>query len=834
MVASGTMKVAAGQKGALRAAQSSLNQKSREWLNHSDVLVGGSRHTGPTGGHALVGTAKIYVDGAQRLEPSRGGRFTVCAFLGSSAGHTAVAHDHDQGCPQWAESVSLAVEEVTDTIQLIIYRGEIRGVPDRSRLRLDKCVGQVLIPLAHHVPGGGVQGSGIHTHRIKSKSVDLTNYDCVASEDSAASTGHGSGTAGAGAAGTASIDGGSAASVQFVDGATAIRVRRTSLDDLNKPSSSSRSSGSNGSRSRMGRTRRAHRVRALAGDDEDGVEMTDRGIESGGLSSSELEKYKHVMGTSEYKREKRRTKEKRTGSLAANKSDDLFREIIGGRGHASAATASGDADEDRMTVRSAPDDFRRAGGGDGGSGMSVRSGGSSLATEEQSEDSQPISEPSNGGGSGGGGSGRHVHFAGSSEEATSEAAYSMSSAASSSVDGENATPPAPSDDEEEQQKEDGGNNNLPEVPLSVSEPGSKGEGVWYEIFPFCEANNDGLFRTAVDELEGLAMTKPKPRTDLPELGCPQTLGYIRIKVELHLIMSPYSCYIRQPKLEEEEEELSIVRLKANWRRVKRVLMPNHFIYQAKYVASWENKQISAVALAVWAYLSLMAPFWQYPMFTTASLWVVGYTNRGDDRLLERVIAWEDYADPDPDPFTLRKLNKIKNILRTIQRLLGKFASFCERLHYMFSWYDPIVTTVAYSAVVACVLLAAIVMRVLYSISMMVGGRPILFAVGCIMLLPPRVSVLPWNKVDKWRDRLEKMGEAEATILAMSPSTNASTTDGPAAEPGPEPESGLSQDLELKQEGSETGGVESSEQSSQPQPEPALEEVHVEKAGTSSS
>jgi hypothetical protein len=44
----------------------------------------------------------------------------------------------------------------------------------------------------------------------------------------------------------------------------------------------------------------------------------DSGLAAGGLASTEMERWKHVMGTSEYRREKKRTKEKRTSSLAAN------------------------------------------------------------------------------------------------------------------------------------------------------------------------------------------------------------------------------------------------------------------------------------------------------------------------------------------------------------------------------------------------------------------------------------------------------------------------------------------------------------------------------------
>ena len=57
-----------------------------------------------------------------------------------------------------------------------------------------------------------------------------------------------------------------------------------------------------------------------------------------------------------------------------------------------------------------------------------------------------------------------------------------------------------------------------------------------------------------------------------------------------------------------------------------------------------------------------------------------------------------------------KINKIKRILLTIQKVLGKIASFGERIHYIFSWTDRIVTGVALFVAVVFVLLTTVLLN----------------------------------------------------------------------------------------------------------------------------
>jgi len=62
-----------------------------------------------------------------------------------------------------------------------------------------------------------------------------------------------------------------------------------------------------------------------------------------------------------------------------------------------------------------------------------------------------------------------------------------------------------------------------------------------------------------------------------------------------------------------------------------------------------------------------------------------------------------------------KINKIKRILLTIQKVLGKIASFGERIHYIFSWTDRIVTGVALFVAVVFVLLTTVALNALNSL-----------------------------------------------------------------------------------------------------------------------
>ena len=527
--------------------------------------------------------------------------------------------------------------------------------------------------------------------------------------------------------------------------------------------------------------RRGRRSKAKAQHDTsddaalDALAGGDSGLAAGGIALTEMEKWKHTWPEHEYQREKQQTKEKRTQRAATNKNDDLFRNMTLGGGRPS--RADDDDAMDTQSVKSAP-------GGLGGGGASARrirqgygsrsvsglgsDGGDEDGSQEGSGTSMPVSTPSSNlmAGGGGGSSGRKadqparaVHFA-SVDGAGSEASFASSEDTSGTGGSSGFEPrPRPVSPSDEATGGEGtppranispATSLLPDAPTTLPDPILKGPGSWYEIFPYCAQNSDGKYRTAVDELNGLAMSRPEPRKDLP--AEPRTLGYVRLKVELELLSNPYSCYLRAPKInfhDYDKDELSIARLKANWLRLKMVLMPSHFVHRARDVARWQSIPVSSAVWSFWAYLSLMAPFWQYPVFFLLLFGVASASGRHNDRLLEEVVVWEDIADDDPDPFSFRHLGKIKKILLTVQKVLGTVASFGERMHYIFSFTDPVVTYVAMFVTVVFVLLASMALYALYNVAIYIGGRAILFGLGSMTMLPPRFSIFPWSKVRRF-------------------------------------------------------------------------------------
>lgn len=737
-----------------------------EWVKHRH-----DGHTGPIGYHP-VGLVKIHAYDGLSMVGGKG--FTICAFLGSHSVHSSFTRDHaEHGSPQWNEALlPISVEEVTDTIQILVYRGDLHKyekVADgslKTKLRDDRIVGQVLIPLAHLYPlrrGKRVMQGHYDQIKIRSTSQRDLKPDAAPAPD-----GLGSGAAAAPGQGETEEHGPDAGSDR------AEQVQRQYHGILGK-----------------GRKTRSKQQDETVDQSAMGSLRGDSGLQAGGISVEYLEKYKYAFSASEFEREKQQTKEKRTKHLATNTNDDLFRNMVGRQGRRS-AEGDDDARSVAMSVKSAPGELgngrsgTRQPRGQGVSSKSVSGLGSDEDESLDSGSSMPVSAPSSSALAGGtrssagisrSSAGRAVHFA-AADDSASEASF----ASSDDTSGTGGTggsgvrnrkrpgsPNALSTASSGKTSDPGvspATKLLPDVPSALPKQINHGPGTWFEIFPYCSENSDGQYRTAVDELDGLAMSRPEPRADLP--GHKRTLGYVRLKVELSLLSSPYSCYLREPKRSfknYDEDELSIPRLKHNWLRLKLVLMPNHFIYRAREIATWNSYPVSGAVLSFWAYLSLMAPFWQYPVFLVLLFSVASATGRSSDRLLEEIVVWEDMADEDPDPFTLKKIGKIKTILLTVQKVLGVVASFGERLHYIFSWTDPIVTYVAIFVTVVMVVLTSMVCYGIYSLAVAIGGRPIWFCFGCIWILPPRFAVIPWSKVDDWRDFLLEETEIEQVLLA---------------------------------------------------------------------
>ena len=727
-----------------------------EWVKHRH-----DEQTGPRGFHS-IGLVKVHAYGGLSMAGSKG--VTICAFLGSYSVHSSFARENaEHGSPQWDEALlPISVEEVTETLQIVLYRGDLHKyghVADgslKTKLRDDKIIGQVLIPLAHLYPlrrGKSVMEGHYRQIKIRSSSHRDLKPDAALTRD----------------------EPGSNAAVARAEGEPEQSELRTAFY---------KGTGQHHGRLGRGRKIRGEQQEDTIDSSEMGSFSGDSGLQAGGISVKELGEWKHAFSTSEYQREKQQTKEKRTKHLATNTNDDLFRNMVGQRKGRRSLNEDEDDDarSDRMSVKSAPGAYSGSGlrtrhSRNRGASRSVSGLGSDEEESLDSGTSMPVSTPSSNvhaGGGRAGSIGRAVHFA-AADDTNSEASFASSedTGGTGGTGGSGArsrkrpsSPSAASSGIKSDGKVSPATKMLPDVPSALPKPIHQGPGTWYEIFPYCSENSDGQYRTAVDELSGLAMSRPEPRMDLP--GHRRTLGYIRLKVELELLSTPYSCYLREPKRSfknYDEDELSIPRLKHNWLRLKMVLMPNHVIHRARDIAQWDSYTVSGAVLSFWAYLSLMAPFWQYPVFLVLLFGGASATGRHSDRLLEEVVVWEDMADEDPDPFTLKKLGKVKGILLTVQKVLGIVASFGERLHYIFSWTDPIVTYLAIFVTVVMVVVTSMVCYGIYSLAVAIGGRPIWFCLGSIWMLPPRFAVIPWSKIDDWEDFLLEETETEQVLLA---------------------------------------------------------------------
>ena len=182
---------------------------------------------------------------------------------------------------------------------------------------------------------------------------------------------------------------------------------------------------------------------------------------------------------------------------------------------------------------------------------------------------------------------------------------------------------------------------------------------------------------------------------------------------------------------------------------------------------------STLALGYCAYSTLCAPLWQWPAFFV--LFCAGVTSLGSrsdgsapaggrNRLLPVLVLWEHDADPDPDPFkvtdprsTQRRLTKLKGILTTIQVELGRFCSFMERCHYIFSWSDSFVSTLACAAVFVVTCVLCVTLRMLFAAAQLIGGRPLCF----LFVLAHFTPHMDGKAASRRTARVRTLGAAEA-------------------------------------------------------------------------
>jgi hypothetical protein len=444
----------------------------------------------------LVGTVTVHVDRAAQLMPHKHG-FGVSALVGLSPQQSTQVRDGLAGAPSWAEKLTLTVEEVTDTIQILVHRGEYK---DSEKSLSSQCVGQVLIPVTALEP---LKKPTSETKQTKSR-LRFEELQCATPPGEQLRKiyeKHAEKTATARA---------SASSAAARDGGSRTERRRGSLDSA-PPDPTNRelvSAPEVGKQPRSILGRKSTRFGSTRSKHADLLGATDeRGIVAGGIAQSEVEQWAHVMGKAEYKREKKKTKERRTRTLATDANNDLFRGLVGGGMGGSGLTA-----DDVMSVKSAPGAMGAVSRRD----KKERERRDEITSEwdAASMASMPVSVPSSRSKKRGA---RSIRFEGDAmSEASGFSAVSSASTLSSAESAQSAgsddtlsdsvdegaalsgsgVEPASGElgDEPEPESEPCAQDGPPDDAAQEADGGS--EWHWYEIFPFCKVNSDGTFRQA--------------------------------------------------------------------------------------------------------------------------------------------------------------------------------------------------------------------------------------------------------------------------------------------------------------------------------------------------
>ena len=274
--------------------------------------------------------------------------------------------------------------------------------------------------------------------------------------------------------------------------------------------------------------------------------------------------------------------------------------------------------------------------------------------------------------------------------------------------------------------------------LGQPEPAEPENLLWLKMLHVERSNEDGVLRSAVDECPGLGMRRPK--------APPSELSLLRPRLELSrsVLRTFFAAEAAPPPgatfwTGAIPSTFEVGRFKANVKRLRRtfgLLLP--LTELASWLRSWESFEASLTFLICFAYISLLASVWLWPLLIVvlltagrkAQLSVKG--SASDFASTPAVILYDEDADPDPDPFTIGKLS---GILNWLARGAEQLADGAEKLEMLFSGQDTTVTLICGTAsIVGLTLLTAGLWVACYAVSF-VGARAVVFLCGSGVLLP---------------------------------------------------------------------------------------------------
>lgn len=211
---------------------------------------------------------------------------------------------------------------------------------------------------------------------------------------------------------------------------------------------------------------------------------------------------------------------------------------------------------------------------------------------------------------------------------------------------------------------------------------------WFQVYPLDEAHVH--FEPVVPGMPGTGMRRPDEKSALPQV-------HLRIALELSKGLSLLLCAGLNPPFkpvgEFEATDFDPKHLKFGAARIKALAASARAVAAALgSVRAWERPAVSLAALLWYAYATLLAPSYQYPLLLALLVVALAFSYPYKHPSVSPLI-WNDEIEPDPNmPDTLvKKLKLVPKLLGAIQSLLNKAAFAAERACNSINWTDQAVT-----------------------------------------------------------------------------------------------------------------------------------------------
>eukprot|EP01062_Namystynia_karyoxenos_P070892 TRINITY_DN66290_c0_g1_i1.p1 TRINITY_DN66290_c0_g1~~TRINITY_DN66290_c0_g1_i1.p1 ORF type:complete len:860 (+),score=173.36 TRINITY_DN66290_c0_g1_i1:90-2582(+) len=298
---------------------------------------------------------------------------------------------------------------------------------------------------------------------------------------------------------------------------------------------------------------------------------------------------------------------------------------------------------------------------------------------------------------------------------------------------------------------------LPLAPL-LHLPNRTAEAQWFRLWPPFKKTvasydrRDHRFESGIPEVRVSAPRKPN------------SFGYLRMRVRLHLHRPLYLCYLHPrppsdgrgwahnppPPVESgfiDEYEAIILRILRYWLRLKAaVSAPPHWWPVLLSVWRWEHAELSFACLVTSSYAVLTADWREAPLWLWVLFCALSCASRGvtvEERHKECILWENDHRldDPPDAPHTvLGQYFHAKKVLREVFEWLELIVCYVENVATLLNWTDPYITLAAQMALLALAGMTSTAVALWYALLQVAPFTPRLVLLSiCVLpffLTPP--------------------------------------------------------------------------------------------------